>query len=324
MEITAQQIADAIKENPNLVTEVMPTLQENEIVKTYVENKANETFETKIGAKVKEIHDKYDETIFNVLGERPGQSEDGSKQKTYDFLTTKLTDLKGFNEKKELIDKDSVVLDLKGQIETLKKSGGGAFAEKLLKETQDEFTKAKENWQTKFDNQAKETENLRKGYVVKTALAGLKINEEMPESVRKLILGSAESDLMAASKFEGDTLVFLNPDGTVKKNNSTLAPMTAQEVLAGMEALKSIIKTDGGQKGGGAKPKVGKIEKKNVEGKDVERIELAAGSFKTQVEFIKIIEQSLQEAGVTVTDPRFTALKNKAFKEYDVAKLPMQ
>ena len=324
MEITVEQIVEAIKKDPAIVTGVMPTLQENEVVKTYVENKAKETFDANIGAKVKEIHDKYDETIFNVLGERPGQSEDGSKQKTYDFLTSKLTDLKGFNEKKELIDKDAVVLDLKGQIETLKQSGGGAFAEKLLKETQEEFTRAKADWQTKFDNQAKDTENLRKGYVVKTALAGLKISEEMPESVRKLILGSAESDLMAASKFEGDTLVFLNPDGTVKKNKSTLAPMTAQEVLGGMEALKSIIKPEGGQKGGGARPEVGKIEKKHVEGKDVERIELAAGSFTTQVEFIKIVEQSLQQAGVLVTDPRFTTLKNKAFKEYDVSKLPIQ
>ena len=324
MEITAQQIADAIKANPNLVTEVMPTLQENPIVKTYVDNKANETFEANIGAKVKEIHDKYDETIFNVLGERPGQSEDGSKQKTYEFLTDKLNSLKTFNEKKELLEKDALVLDLKGQIETLKTSGGGAFAEKLLKETQAEYSKAKEDWQNKFKTQAEETENLRKGYVVKTALATLKVDEGVAESLRNLVLQSAESDLMKSSKFEGDKLVFLNPDGTIRKNKSTLEPMTPQEVLAEMEAVKTIIKAEGGQQGGGAKPTIGKIEKKNVEGKDVERIELAAGSFKTQVEFTQIIEKSLQEAGVPVTDRRFTQLKDQAFKEYDVAKLPMQ
>lgn len=324
MEITVEQIVEAIKKDPTIVTGVMPTLQENEVVKTYVTNKANEIFETNVGDKLKGVHGKYDDTAFNILGERPATAENGTKQKTYEFYGQKLNELKDFRTKKELIDKDEAVIKLRQENEELKKGGGSAFAEKLLKETQADFKTAKEGWQIKFDNQAKETENLRKGYVVKTALAGLKINEEMPESVRKLVLGSAESDLMGASKFEGDTLVFLNPDGTVKKNNSTLAPMTAQEVLAGMEALKTIIKTDGGQKGGGAKPKVGKIEKKTVEGTDVERIELAAGSFSTQVEFIKVIEQSLQEAGVTVTDPRFTALKNKAFKEYDVAKLPMQ
>lgn len=107
-QLTAEQIQTAVTESPELKTALFGSLKpdfmaslkaEGVILRTteeeqqFLANYEKTTLPTKvqeaIGAKIKEVHDQYDNDLFELTGERKQPNE-----KTYDFMKRKLNDLK--------------------------------------------------------------------------------------------------------------------------------------------------------------------------------------------------------------------------------------
>lgn len=324
MEITKEQIIEAFKSNPDLITGVMPTLEESEVVKSIINNKVDSIYKLKIDEEVKNIHKKYDDDLFEILGERPGQREDGTKEKTFEKLKNLYGELKGLRGRKEGLTKEAEVQRLMGEIEKLK-SGSGA------EQVQQMFDQAKTQWgatEDGYKDQIKGLEDSRTSHLKETpinqALSQIKFTPETPESVRKMVMQTVKEQLKANSELRDGKLVFLKEDGQISLNGK-YEPMTAFEKMMTMESIKDISLKEDSQKGGGADPTIeGSIITTSVEGKDVKKLNLTPGSFKTKSDFITVSEKALTDAGFTVRDKEWDTLKTEAYKEHKVSELPAQ
>jgi hypothetical protein len=321
MEVTQQQIIEALTKNPDWIGGVMPTIQESEVVQKLINNKATAIYQSKIDDEIKAIHTQYDNDLFEILGERP-ENKDGKKQKTYDKLKEIYSELKTLRETKDSLNKDAKVKELQDQIEKLKNEGGG-------KHIQEQFDQAKLKWEqreaelnTKIEELGSERTKFLKEGPINEALAQIKFTPETPESVKQMVLNSAKSELINKSELRDGKLVFVGEDGKVEMN-SKYEPKSAIERVMEMEAVKDISLKDDGKKGGGAEPNIqGGVITTSVEGKDVKKLNLPEGSFKSKAQFIKVAEKALTDAGFTVRDKEWTTLKDQAYKDHKVSELP--
>ena len=71
MEINKDNI-DQVIGTDEFKSDLLPLLNEIEPIKTLVTNKAELIYKDRIDDEVKTIHGRYDDDMFNVLGERPG------------------------------------------------------------------------------------------------------------------------------------------------------------------------------------------------------------------------------------------------------------
>jgi len=318
---TLEQVIEALKKNPDWIGGLMPTIQESEVVQKLINNKANVIYQSKIDDEVKAIHTQYDNDLFEILGERP-ENKDGKMQKSYDKLKEIYTELKGLRGQKESLTKEAEVQRLQGEIEKLKTEGGG-------KQIQEMFDQAKAKWE-ELENGYKEqiggletSQNtfLKEG-PINEALSQIKFTPETPESVKAMVLASAKQQLLDSSELREGKLVFLDKDKKVVLN-SKYEPMGALDQVMSLEAVKDISMKVDDKKGGGADPKIdGGIITTSVEGKDVKKLNLAPGSFKSKSEFITVAEKALTDAGLTMRDKEWDSLKNEAYKDHKVADLP--
>lgn len=318
----AQQIIDAIKETPALVVGILPTIQETDAFKTLFDNKVDVEYKAKIHDEVKKIHEQYDNDMFEILGVRP-DVVDGKKQKTYDKLKELLTDYKGLLGKKDSLTKEAEVLRLQGEIDKLKKEGGA-------KHVQEVFDKAKKAWEEKeseYNNTIKDLESgstvFKKEVEIGKAIQGLKLNPDTPDSIKTMAINAAKAELIKNSEFRDGKLVFLDDKGEPIIDTATYQVMSPEGMLANVAAIKDISLKDDSKPGGGADPKIeGSIITSTIEGKEVKKLNLVAGSFTTKAEFADMTEKAMLAQGITRSDPDWQTLQNAAYKEYDVSKLP--
>jgi hypothetical protein len=120
-EIATTFVPEVVK-SPELIKGVLPIFTQNGYVvrsqadeTSYLETYKNTVIEKEIPTRIKEVHDRYDQDIFDLTGEKKQPNE-----KTYDFLKRKITEIKnskvddptlrGQLEKlqKDLLDKDNV------------------------------------------------------------------------------------------------------------------------------------------------------------------------------------------------------------------------
>lgn len=324
MELTKEQIIEAVTAKPELVGEILPTIQENDAIKGLITNKADVIYKEKIGEEVKNIYGQFDNDAFSIIGEKPEVDENGrAVQKTYDFYKQKLAELKELREQKGSLTKDAEVQRLTAEVERLKTEGGA-------KHVQEVFDTAKQAWETEktaFQQQLEEARNQGVDFQKKTAISSavreLKFNPDVPESLRKMAIATAERQLVANSKIEDGKLVFLDENGKVAIDQTKYEPMTAIQMLNQMDAIKDISLKVDDPKGGGAKPTInGQIQTTTVEGKDTKKLVLPAGSFKTKAEFQEVAEKALLDAGISRRHPDFTKLKDQAYIELKVSELP--
>lgn len=122
MSLTLDQIASEIAAKPELKTSLISSLKdeviagmqaEGRIIRTkeeeetfltnYEKNTIPAKVQAEIGAKVKAVHDQYDNDLFELTGEKKAPNE-----KTYDFMKRKLAEMKA---QKNGGDKDPVLAD---------------------------------------------------------------------------------------------------------------------------------------------------------------------------------------------------------------------
>jgi len=319
-----EAIIEAFKANPALVGEILPSITDAEPVKQLIENKSNVLFEEKIGEKIKEVHQKYDDDLFETLGVRAGTTESGAKQKTYEVVKTKLVELKTLQGQKDSLNKDAEVIKLKGEIEVLKTTGGGKEFKEMLETSKTQWEAKETEYKKQLQTANQSKEDFQKSVSIKTAFSGLKFNPDVPESARKAIVDNVEKELVKNSKLNEDgKLVFLGEDGKILMN-AQYQPKTAEEVLESLAVIKDISLKDG-NKGGGAKEEItGSIKTIKVEGKDDAKKLILPEGIKTKKEFTEQAEKALLASGITKRDVLFNKLKDEAYIDLEIGKLPLQ
>ena len=315
-----QDITEALNGNAELLTGITNHILDSDKGKEIISNRAENIYQEKIGGEVSEIHKRYDEDMFTILGERPGTLEDGGKQKTYEKIKSLYTELADLRKKKDSLSKDEAIKALNTQIEDLKKNGPGAHWEQT-------FKKEQSNWKTERETlleRATEAETkivtFQKRTDIEAGLRDLKFNDDVPEAARKALVNNVVNSLVKNSKIDGDKIVYLDENGA-QINDNEYKPMTASGILK--DALKDILKNENTDGGGGAPTTVsGSIETTSVDGKDVKKLNLQEGSFKTKTEFLSVAEEALIKSGVTRGSADWDKLKNEAYNRYNVSKLP--
>ena len=184
-----------------------------------------------IGSKINEVHSAYDKDILELTGETKGGTE-----KTYDYLKRAV---------------GSVLTARQTKIADLEKAIADGATDPTLKAQLVDLQKKEATWQEKektFGTTLFEKDvllDLRLGQV------GIKLNDALPESLRKLALQNAEQKVLAMAKAQttdGKTTIVYLKDGQVALKDGQ--PATAGDLLR--EELKDVLDTGQQGQGGGA------------------------------------------------------------------------
>lgn len=322
MEINKDNIAEVFASD-EYKNDILPLITASDTVQQIIGNKADSIFQEKITEEVAKTHKKYDEDMFEILGERPGTNEDGSKMKTYNHIKQLYGELKDLRGQKDSLTKDAEVTRLTGEIERLKTEGGGAQIKAMFDQAKTDWTEEKQGLLQKITEASQNNDVFQKKTAVSSAFNGIKWNPDINETVKDLVIKQAEAELIKNSELKDGKLIFLNADGKPALNDKW-EPKTASEMLSSMESIKAISLNEV-KKGGGADTKVnGSIQTIEVEGKDAKTLVLQEGSFKTKEEFQKIAQKAMLDSGVSRRDKEWQPLLDKAYKEYKVAEMPRQ
>lgn len=229
--------------------------------KTFLENHARKVIDEELPKKVSEVHQKYDDDLFDLFGKRKK-----SDQKTYNFLKEEFGSLKSKAQKVE---------KLESEIEELRK-GNPTDAKRLaeIQELQNSITQLKATHERELNEFAQKMQKTIITADIKAARSGLKIKKDIPESLLDIYFNQVVEDLAKNAEYREGKTVFLDPEKkTPLRNQSTMLPYTAQELLA--ERMKDYIDT--GHKQDGVKlPKDTQIVTKDKDGKSVVNISLPA------------------------------------------------
>lgn len=322
MEINKDNIAEVFQSD-EYKNEILPLITASDTVQQIIGNKADSIFQEKITEEVAKTHKKYDEDMFEILGERPGTNEDGSKMKTYNHIKKLYGELKDLRGQKDSLTKDAEVQRLTGEIERLKTEGGGKQIQEMFDQAKASWTEEKQGLLQKIADASTSNETFKKQTAISGGFNDIKWNPDTPESIKQMVIKQAEAELIKNSEFKDGKLIFLNAEGKPALNDKW-EPKTVSEMLSTMESIKAISLKEA-KPGGNAKPEIkGSIHTANVEGKDTKSLVLQEGSFKSKEEFQKVAQKAMLDSGMTRRDKEWQPLIDKAYKEYKVAELPRQ
>ncbi len=319
MEITKEQILNAINKDENLLS----SIQETDAFKTLFNNKVDVTYKEKIGEEVKKIHTLYDQQLEKA-GFKPIVKEGGNKEKSYEMLDRFAEDYNNLKQKESSLNADTRISALTATIEQLKKDGGEGHYKGLYESAIEQAKTEKQTLEKELNSVRGESELFKKGIEISKAFSKLKINPDIPESVVKMTLSTIENTLQSQSEIREGNLSYIGEDGKVLMNSTTYKPKNTLDMLMSMDAIKDITITDSAPKGGGADTQInGAVETKSVEGKDTKRLNLDSTKFNSQSQFIEVTEKMMLDAGITVNDENWSLMKDKAFVEYNIKDLPI-
>ena len=204
----------------------------------FLTNHAKKIEEEVIPSKIGDLHKRYDEDIFSVIGVRKEPTE-----KTYEFVKRVLTDLKTKAEQGSA---------LQDEISSLKQQIADGTGDKKVLEDLKAVQKAYKELE---DTKTKEVTDLKSEYdkfkvkaEITSALSGMVFKKNIPESALKALTDQIINDLSNIATYQDGKLVFLE-NGVPKRNaHNALNPYTAKELLE--EKMKDIRDT-GRQSNGG-------------------------------------------------------------------------
>ena len=171
--------------------------KEEEVQKNVLDNVVPVEVDKKIGDRISELHSQYDTDIFELTGLKKEPN-----QKTYDFNKKVISDLKKDSESLATLTIDH---------DELKKSKGKGDENLAseLEQVKAQALTAKSEYDAKVLDYETKITGQEKGFSIDKAIAGLKLNENIPESVRKSYIAKVRSDLIGTSEMQEGKLVFL-------------------------------------------------------------------------------------------------------------------
>ena len=294
--------------------EVLKGLTDEQVaaIETIAKNAENE-----VAARITgQVHQYYDDNFKAILGvDKP------TGVKSSEFWKEQVA---GLATKAAKAGDNTEVEKLRATITSLEekiKQGGGnaALLEKLEKEkgelaaTVDDlrkkYTEVETEWKSKLTEKEQAFRKSEVSRLLDNQLSGLKLNEAIPENLRRIALNTAKQDIL--SKYEVEptdtgSLIF-KKDGVILSNKENgLNPYTGLELVSQHEAVKDILHTAPNQGGAGTKAGAGPKLAGDV---------VQVGAVKTKVEADEAIKVALHAMGIASTDPKYHEIKKRTWKE---------
>ena len=249
---------------------------------TYLDNFAKQNVDSKLAEEVRKIHNRYDDDLFELFGERKPTNE-----KTYNFLKRKVSETKEQAKTAETykskIDELTKALENNTGDEQLKRDL--ATVKKAYEDEKKSWSQKEQEFATKLDTYKLETE-LDKG------LTGLKFSDSVPEDVRSVFIANVKADLIKSAKIVDGKMIFVGEDGnTLVNKDNALNPYTPSEMLS--KKLESILSQER-KIDGPPKPKTEVIDGKEV-------LILSNPNAKTRAE----VSEYLKKNGIANSSPEY-------------------
>lgn len=278
-----------------------------------------------IGQRIGELYRQLDATIARETGiERNGD------EKTYLYLERaakalagRAKDADGLAKQVETLTKEKSKLE-----KAIAEGTGGEEAKKALSQAQKDlaavtkqFTELKADYDNVKAQHEKELFGIKVENEINAATAGLKFKSDFPASVTSVILSQAIQKVKGMNpEFiddgkGGKALAFKDETGAIRRNpENQLNPYTAGELLT--KELKEMGVLDEGRKvtGTGTQPPTGAMGSTSVD----------VSGARTRSEANEIITQQLMQQGLVNGSEAFQAALNQAWKDNNIAALPMQ
>lgn len=251
---------------------------------TFLENYKKSVIEAEFDPQTSKIYKGIDDDIFEVLNERKKPTE-----KTYDFLKTKLKDLKSRAEK---------VADMEAEIASLKLSKPDDAKLQEIRDLQNQIKKIKAQHDDELSAFAKKTQKSLIKSDIERGLMDLKIKTSIPDSVKQVYVDRIIDELADNAEMRDNVIVFLDGEKKALRNPATMAPYTARELLK--EKMKDLLETGHAQPGVGI-PKDVPVVEKDANGKLKVNIQLP-GNITTREEWGKYL---VKEMGLKTTTPEY-------------------
>lgn len=319
MEITQEQIVEALSTNQELLTGVTSHIIGTDKGKEIVTNRANQIYNENFGVEVDNIHSRYSQDAFEVLGEKPEVDNNGNKVKASDFIKSKLSELKKLREIKESLSVDKEVARLTEENAKLKEEGGGGHWKQTFDIEKQKWSSEKEDLTSKLNDLNKNLYTSAVQSNIEAGRAGLKFNPDIPESAINAMYETVKADLIKNSKKDGETIVFLREDGSAI-TDAEYKPADASFILK--ERMKDVLLKNDVTGGKAQEHIVGSIKTTTVDGKDTKALVLDKTKFTNRVEFQNVAKEALKAEGLTRNDPEYLSLLDDAYKSYKVDELP--
>ena len=280
-----------------------------------------------IGGRFREVYNQLDETIARETGIARNGDE-----KTYNYLeraakalAAKANSVEGLNVK---------INELTSERDKFKKAVEEGAADEQLKKQLAQAQTDLENVRKQYDTLKTESDTMKVQHAqelmglqvdneIRSAMGGIKFKAEFPQAVTDTIVNQA-IEKIKGMKPEfiddgkgGKVLVFKGDDDAIMRNpDNHLNPFTAGELIT--KELKAMGIVDEGRKaaGAGSKPNAGGAGG----GGAVVDITMA----RTQTEAQEIIARTLMQQGLVNGSDEFQQKMDEAWRENNVASLPIQ
>lgn len=300
---------EMLRQNPSLAG---LTDEQLTIIATMSKNDEN----TVIGNRIGELHGQYDRDIFSIAGIAKADDE-----KSYDYAKRVLNKYKA-----DLASTEDKVKKLTKQIEagnadeSIKQQLKDAKAQ--VSQLQSQLTAKEEAFNTERQSYEDKIKATHVDYAFMSATSGLKFKDNIPESVRNVLLSAAKAEVLAKGTPDfiddgkgGRMFVMRGADGNILNNvKNNLNPYTMSELLL-ETSLKDAIDTGRKVTGGSTG--------NNLDNNHITDL-LDLSSAKTQVDADKIIEGYLLSKGYTRDSEEFSAQSMQLRSDNKVSELPIR
>lgn len=227
--MTGEEIRNALGENPELQKEVLDGFKETHVIRSKDEDESWKTnFEQDlVSKKTREIASSIEEDVFNTTGIQKNEGE-----KYYDYVKRATS---------SLVEKSKKAKTLEKQIEELKSTDVDEALKRELGEYKDIVEKMRSEHESKVVELKTEFNTERKKSSIASAMNELSFSNELPEDVIATMKESALNKVLSAeSQFSDGKLVFLNEAGETIRDQETMQPLSARDILT--QSLSSVLK----------------------------------------------------------------------------------
>lgn len=310
-----EEIKEAVKGEPTLLDGLVQYAIESEPGKALLINHAKADFDKNIGTRIGEVYSRIDEDIKTTLGETKPNDV-----KTYDFIKTKMTELK------ELKDNGSGDEALKVKISELEgklESGGSEHWHKTYNEGLAQWT---EKEQTLNDSISELNGKIKSTIIqseIAQGIAAIKLNEGIPQSAQKVIIDNAVLKISEHAKIiEGKVVLHKQgAEGLTPWLNSKYEPVNASDALT--EVLQDVIQDK--KKSGGNANKGGDFGKLTTVGegdKTKKTLSLDKSLIHSREDFANQIEEALISNGIARGSKEWHTIEMETREKMGIADLP--
>ncbi len=198
--------------------------------KTYLENYKKSEVDPLVANALKDVHNKYDEQMYELFGERKAGDE-----KTYNFLNRKVIDLKEQNKSAE-----PLKVKIKELEKAIKDNTGDERLRIELDTVRGEYKKEKDSWEAEKTEHSKSLDTYKLGNELDKAMIGFEFKKEFPQTVTDTFIAQVKSELQKSARMVENVMIFVDESGkTLVNKDNALNPYTAKELLS--QRLEGIL-----------------------------------------------------------------------------------